>query len=170
MTIAFDASIDDLMVFQDHYYRTNRMLRRTRFVVLPAIYIIVILFDTVIHRGRIDFVLVGIFGCLYALSLIYLKWFFSRKIKRMYCKPENRIYLGPQTMTFDEDGVHAHTDNSDNKYRWQSFIKWVEVNNYILIYLSEISAYVIPCQKLAPGQTEELKAILGEHIAPQTKK
>lgn len=57
---------------------------------------------------------------------------------------KNQDLIGPRTMEFNEDGIECRSPNSDSKINIKMIEKIRQDEQYYFIYLTTISAYVIP--------------------------
>ncbi len=78
--------------------------------------------------------------------------------KRLLGEGKNSAMLGNFILTLSENSIHYRSDSGESTTHWNGINKISESNQYIYIFLSSISAYIIP--KKAFAKDEELNNFL----------
>lgn len=83
-----------------------------------------------------------IMGGLGIYLFVAYKFIFPRKWLKVY--RENKILQKEQNFRFDDEGIHAHSENGSGKVAWQDLLKWKEGKDTLLIYPASNLFYIIP--------------------------
>ena len=110
-----------------------------------------------------------IFFLIYIVLLrIMIKDNFRRSARKIYNDPKNASLFSKAEMSFDKMGISAKDENSQVHYNWSAVIKKETTQNLYLLYLSEITAVIIPKRifKLQ-SEKESFEKMLAEHLPLQ---
>ncbi|MTK11455.1 MAG: YcxB family protein, partial [Clostridiaceae bacterium] len=80
-------------------------------------------------------------------TIFYPKFFKNRMSKRllkMVNEGKNMDMLGNRKLSLTEEGIINITKVSESKTRWDAIESIEETEKYIFIYISSVSAYIIP--------------------------
>ena len=86
-----------------------------------------------------DTLIMGGFGIY--LYVAY-RFIFPRKWLKVY--RENKILQKEQNFRFDNEGIHAHSENGTGMVAWKDLLKWKEGKETLLIYPASNLFYIIP--------------------------
>lgn len=99
-------------------------------------------------------------------AIIYILWvcFYPRRIRRLTEKRikkmleegDNSEFLGDQCMTLTEEGVEKKSPTSERKNSWASVQRIVETKNLLMIYVSAVSAYLVPLRAFEKAEEKEV--------------
>ena len=171
MTINFDIDMDDMMSFQRHFVNTSPMLRKTKRMITYIFPVFLFLFGIVgfyTTHSRFDLAF-GIFMLIIiTIWVIFIPKLFVhmtlKRSKKILLKPGNEIMFGKFEMSFTDEGLDVKTPNTSSNILWNIIPKAEETQNYIYIYLSQVSAYIIPKQKISNSEVEELHTLLNTRL------
>lgn len=97
---------------------------------------------------EIDFIWVIIFIICSLLCLYFFPKHFDKKAlkhaKKVIEEWKNKSILWKQEMTFTKEYLFVKTSGTEQKIYWSKIYKIVENNNYIFIFITSLSAFVIP--------------------------
>lgn len=148
MTIEFDLDIEDWLAFQEFHLSNNKKLKQWKVISMLAVPLasaIIILtnkwFDTTF---MIVLVIVSIAHVLYVH-----KTFTSRYLKRAKkMLKDNTGIIGRQTFQFTEEFILMSKLNTETKTNWNGINEILENENYYFLFVSSISAFIIPKRKI----------------------
>lgn len=107
--------------------------------------------------GTIFIVFSVIFLCTYEKRIL-------GKIRKSFENNEDSIFVWKTIMTLDEQSLKINKYGRDQKFHWDYFLRYREDKDYIFIYNSEMSAYIIPKRSIKKDQLEEIEHLLEEKI------
>ncbi len=176
MIIRFSPNIDDIMAFHKDYYSSSRQLRK-QVTTLRILYLIIAVF---LAWYAIEAISDGgswtnpAFMAMVALSLLSLLFgiFIDRRLmainlrraRKSYVLPGNSIYFEPVEMEFGDNGISIRREAGESTSCWNAVIKVSETPCHYFVYVSEISANIIPKRILTKDEDSELKRILDKHV------
>ena len=76
---------------------------------------------------------------------------------------------GQRTASFDSNGVGWQWNGGSSAMEWQTFIRWMETKNQILLCSSPVECATIPKRSLNSDQLLELRTLLAQKIGPGLK-
>ena len=59
-------------------------------------------------------------------------------------EPVSKGLQKEQNFRFDDEGIHAHSENGSGKVAWKDLLKWKERKEALLIYPASNLFYIIP--------------------------
>jgi hypothetical protein len=87
--------------------------------------------------------------------------FFTKKIMS---GSDNSSMYGNRTMIFTEDGIEVKTAESNSSLKWSMVKRLGETSDYFFLYISAVSAYIVPKKKIATTEIENLKILFEKKI------
>jgi hypothetical protein len=128
----------------------NKSLKTQRFAT-PFVYIIFAyifanIADIPFLYALIPFLIVGILWVIF-----YPRYFQSRILSqttKMIREGKNEGLLGEHTMTLSDEGIVDSNPNGETRVNWTGIIKLVEDESNLYVYISSVSAYIIPKKDL----------------------
>ncbi|MCD8101745.1 MAG: YcxB family protein [Alistipes sp.] len=182
MRLEYDITLDEMMAFQRRALERNRQFQKriTRSKVMVPVLLLLIVFISVDFRVgtavRWDMVIaelitVAVITCFFFLTV--RRRAISRalgRVRKTLESPKNGIYLKKRTVELGEDGLCIETDESSDRLKWSMVHEVEELDTVFLLYISELSAHVIPKRILQEDEMTELRGLLERHVTPQPEK
>ena len=164
MEIKFDLDIEDWMALQvQHLKNSNSHKKKIRFIIylVPSVYLMLVLKD--LYFGEIDYTFIGIAVVFSALLILNFPQFYTKRTLKMLrnavLKGDARNIFGQYQITWNEDGFSIIQPGVESKSKWESFIGMEETNDYIFIYRTSDSAFIIPKSKVIGDLVEFEQAL-----------
>jgi len=85
------------------------------------------------------------------LACFIMLFIIKRRVNRSVLKSDG--VLGEHTIEISEEGLREKTEVNDNLHLWKGIIKVQQNNDYIYIYIAELTAHIIP--KISFSSKEE---------------
>lgn len=152
MKINFDFSTEDWLALQDHYLsnsKTFKLYKIMATVAGPIIFLLVILFQLI--NGKPDYLLAILLGIAsIGWVMLYPRIFKSTNIKRsrkIFEEGDNSNLIGPHEIVLNEGEISYKDPGSKSTIRWDSIIKYSEDEKHIILFITSLSAIVIPKEK-----------------------
>jgi hypothetical protein len=149
MKIEFTNTLDDFVRFNLYHFDHSSDLHRTMAVlrfVFPCVWVLLALLLTAAKgkpTGMVWFLL-GL-SVLWILAIRrYYRWKTGFRVAKMYSEGENKAQLTRHTLTLSEEGISDQTEFSSSVTKWPAVNKVVEDGERIYVYVSAVSAHVIP--------------------------
>lgn len=150
MKFQYELTKQDYIDFNIYHIRNSGTLKRTLFIqryVIAVIYlfipfILVKVTDIPLWYWLSAFTITAVLWVTF-----YPKYFVSGTIKRilkMLDEGRNKDMLGKHIFTVNEEGIIEESENGESKINWSGVEKVIETEKHIFIYISSISAYIIP--------------------------
>lgn len=76
---------------------------------------------------------------------------------------------GLQIYTINQEGYAVQGSLFDTTLKWNAFLKAVETNEFILLYVSTRWAHLIPKAAASASELSTIRAILREQLGPKAK-
>jgi hypothetical protein len=100
-----------------------------------------------ILQGRIHFAIIEILFAFLCLTLGWPKsrrYLYSVYARGMYREGKNKGMLGRHEITIHDDNILEKNDSVSLEFRWTAIEKIVKTEKYIFVYVSSVSALLIP--------------------------
>ncbi|HVC98489.1 MAG TPA: YcxB family protein [Pirellulales bacterium] len=149
--VAYELAINDLVAFAlDHQKKspTIRRRRRVTCLLLPAVLFAVgalMLLVDVIGGAFVSFV--GAATLLLVPSL--QRRATARILAKVYAEGSNRAVLGWRRLSIGREGVVMISDLVESRIKWPAIEKIDTSNEHLFIYISSMSAHVVPIRAFA---------------------
>lgn len=179
MQVSFTLLERDLVEFNlfhhDHSPTARRVMRRLKLMVaLVAIMLALLSILNAQEPGQALYP-VGLWLVAGVVVLVALQLLWPRVVKgnarKLISEGVNRTMLGPRVVTISPEGISQRTNYSDSKYFWPCIERIVTNADYAFVYLSALSAIIIP--RAAFKTAEEFEAFVAtarqyvEGVAPR---
>jgi hypothetical protein len=165
MELQYDLTVDDLVAFNKHHIWHSPTCRRSYYWNLIG----------GIVTGLLVAILIGVFygtpewTLLYCAILVPLCWLFwrvyyrvamARRLRKLYREGENRGLAGAHVLITDDEGFTSKGQMGEGKLKWAVVERTVEDKDYLYVYISAVSALIIP--KRAFRDEQHMRAFLDE--------
>lgn len=169
MKISFELTIDDWMEFQKYYLSISKQFQRAKTIIIimiPSMLIIPLLFDY--SRGEfsyfnlISFFVFSILGILFIPRLSEKYSLLSAR--KMLDEGDNSALLGNHEIEFTGDYFFVKEPGSECKIKWSAINKIEENEKYIFIFITSVTAYIIPKFKITDGKEKVFQFIRSKNI------
>jgi hypothetical protein len=151
MKIETEITIDDLLAFNQYHNENSQFLKRRADFLKYLMYGFA-LFATVnallkIIQGRIHSAVIEM---LFASFFLTLSWSKTRRYisniyaKGMYKEGKNRAMIGRHEIMINDDEFVEKNDSASHAVKWKSVEKIIKTEKYIFVYVSSVSAFLIP--------------------------
>lgn len=170
MNIQYEVTHDDYLEFNLHYIKSSQTMRKTLFfqrIIGPITFV----FGPFVAIKITD---IPIWYWIIAFSVTSLVWFFyypkyivsslKRRVNRTLKEGQNKGLIGKQTLTITEDGLEFKNDFESASLKWSVLNKIERNDQYLFIYNSSVSAYIIPLSEMTKETGQELYEIVEQHI------
>jgi len=149
MTIKYENTFDDIIVFNKFHYENSPSVKRSTYLLqlfLPVSYFVIWLVDGLLDKFSFKYLIIFfIISILWVFFIPILnKWYHIRNSIKMYSEGDNKIFIGQRILTISPNGIIVKSDNGESKINWNLVNKIVESNDHLYIYVSSVSAYIIP--------------------------
>ena len=168
MEIKFDLDIEDWIALQvQHLKESNAHKKRIRFVIylVPLVYLALVLKD--LYFGEIDYTFIGIAIVFSALLVFYFPQFYTNRTLKMLRKTimqgDTTNLFGQYQISWNEEGFTVIQPGVESKIKWESFSRIEETNEYIFLYRTSVSAFIIPKNKVT-GDLVEFEKVLSKYL------
>lgn len=148
--ITFDFTMDDWMAFQKHYANTSKDFKQVKIISIiafPAILALYSIWDYYFQK-EMTYIWFAIFGISTLLWLYFFPRYLDRKTiknaKKIIERWDNKSILWKQDMTLTEEYLFVKTAGTEQKVYWSKIYKIEENDEHIFIFLTTISAFIIP--------------------------
>lgn len=78
----------------------------------------------------------------------------DRQTRRMYGEGANKGVLGQHEIEIDASGLWERSEVSETRHAWRGIERIEESDDYAFIYVTSMSAHVIPKQSVTQGDPE----------------
>ncbi len=155
MRLRYEIMIEDLLAFTLHLHETSPVLRRTRRA--GVIGFAAFIFGTcLIAHELFGEPIVFLFGAGFAgLFAVLHPQLYRRNVKRLstrlYAEGQNKGVLGQHLAELRDNGLSDTTDFSERTVFWKGIERIETIPGHTLVYLSAMSAQVIPENSVTEG-------------------
>jgi hypothetical protein len=150
MKIKYNLTKDDFMSFNMYHLEnsatTKKILFRQQYI-LPIIYLIMPFILVRVTVVPLIFWLIPSLAAFVLWIKFYPRYFMNftkRNIENMLKEGKNQNLFGPVSVSLEEEGIWEISNLGESKARWSSIEKIEETKTHIFIYLSALSAAIIP--------------------------
>ena len=165
MELEYELTLDDYVTFNKYHIRHSPSCRRSyrwNLVVLIALGLLLIVLYGAFFGTPVGTVL----SCIIYVPLGWLLWRLSyrvtvaRRLQRALREGENRDLAGTHVLVIHDEGITTTGQMGETKLKWAVVEKTVEDKEHVYIYVSAVSALVIP--KRAFQDEQHMRAFLDE--------
>ncbi|MBU5592166.1 YcxB family protein [Clostridium sp. MSJ-4] len=150
MKIDYELTKEDYINFNIYHMDHSETMRRSLFIQRYIISLIFLIVPFVV-TGSSDIPLwywLSIFIIIFVLWVAfyprYIKWMIKRRLTKMLQEGKNAGLLGKGSISLTEEGIVKTSDSDDAKTSWSTVEKIIETKELVIIYISAVSAYIIP--------------------------
>jgi len=170
MDIEYEITMDDLLNFNLYHLGQSSILRRFRIIVqflVPAILILILMLTVLTDNFSIILTLVCVVVSVYCLFFYpsdYPKHL--KKATRKVCRERiNKTATCKHKLSLTPDGITEITVWRKGWVHWKVIEKVVSTDDYVFIYNSAVSAYLVPRRAFHDeSQYEEFMQILKQNV------
>lgn len=113
----------------------------------------------------------GIFSIVYILWAIfypkYYTWEISRKVLKLLKEDKYISMIGERSLALTKEGIIETSSQNESKVKWESVGRINETKEHIFIYISPVSAFIIPTRSFKDiAEKEEFRKQLDMYIKP----
>lgn len=150
MKLDYQLTEEDYIEFNLHHMSVSKAYKRAIFSQRCIFFLLLLMLTFLFSRtSELHWsVWAVLFGIMYVFFILFfpkrLKKLTENRIKKMLREGDNSDFLGPQFLEITEAGISKKSNSSEKKNGWDSVQKVEESKNLILIYVSSLSAYMIP--------------------------
>ncbi len=150
MKIEYELSKQDYIDFNIYHANNSEVVKKSLLVqryVTPVIFLILPFL-----LGRVTEIPLWYWFTVFLVTAVlwvafYPRYFMAvtmKRVSRMVDEGKNKDLLGKQSIIVDEEGFIRKSQNGENRMNWSGVEKIVSAEKHFFIYVSSISAYVIP--------------------------
>jgi hypothetical protein len=158
MKIRFDVSLDDILAYNRYHVRHSPSIRRSTLLIRWGG---AILFLLICLLPAYDFepgywlmsLFLGLVGGITFLLLypVLVRVVAESQQRKLYTEGSTRGEIGMHECELGEDGVIVRSETGELKTRWEGLDRIVTTDDYTFIYLSSVTAHVIPRRGVVEG-------------------
>jgi hypothetical protein len=158
MKIRYDVTVDDLLVLGRHHFRNSPTARRSislmRWGGAVMIFLIVLIPRHAIASG--NWVSTLLAGSLFSVAFLSLSPFLVRVLterqqRKLYSEGSTRGVIGMHECELRKDAVVVWNEIDELQTSWVGLDRIVTTDDYTFIFLSSVTAHVIPRQNVVEG-------------------
>jgi len=106
--------------------------------------------------------------CLLAGILIFPSIVLPTRLKRLYS--QQRELHQPLTVEIGEEGIRGSNQLASTTRAWADFVKWIENDEFILLYLSDLQSLIVPKSQVEEHDTiDTIRSHLRAAGIPQSR-
>lgn len=164
--LTYSITLEDLVAFNRYHVAGSKSVRQSRWLVgvgmlalLIGLLLLVVFFSNEPSDWYYHLIVVScaILGVLYALTIGYRRSV-DQQARRLYGEGANRGLFSNHHLVIDAQGITDSTVYYQENYYWPGIERMVETIDYVFIYNSAMSAYVIPKREVPPDALAEFVA------------
>lgn len=161
MEITYTNTKGDLIAFNEHHLANNQDYQKRKVMSLYVSPLFLLLaFSLLAFTSEEDIYYIG--GTIGAL-VSYLWSFFAYKRYAKKCAEVNqKEVFCEHKITISDSGISESTENSSSQCTWQALEKIDGNENYIFIYNTPLTAFVIPKREIGEEAFNAAKAALND--------
>lgn len=152
--LEYNVTLDDQVFFNRYHYDQSPANRRMWFwsTWCPVLIVALLSVFAVLHHN-VTLAVMGIIwiAILLLLALIFRGPLMDRLARKLYTERKNKGMLGKLILRITDEGITETSGFGENKRYWQGVERVVEVPGYAFVYISAVSAFVIPEQRVESG-------------------
>jgi hypothetical protein len=160
--LEYTLTLEDLVAFEEYHADHSPSIQRKRKFMrffYPLVGIATGLYLVIIDGGLMIAIVF-----LIIIFLAMAIWFFSapkrfrrhhrRAVTKLYQEGSNRALLGHQQQRADQNGLHSSSALGESRMNWSAIERMQSTPDYTFIYLSAVTAIVIPRKSVMRGDYE----------------
>jgi len=123
-----------------------------------------------LYFGELDYSFIGIAIGISLLLVFYFPQFYIKRtlkvLQKAFMEGDASNVLGQYHISWNKEGITVIQPGSESKMKWKSFSLLEETNDYIFIYRTSLSAFIIPKTKVT-GDLVEFENTLKKYVLKQ---
>ena len=159
MNIRYSVTLEDLIAFNRFHIQHSRQLVRQRRIAGLALPLATILVAVVLAILRSDFRLLPFVVLFVVLYVLFLRRAYGKglekKLRRLYAEGKNKGVLGEHSLHLQDDGISRQSDVGSTTVAFRGIEKIESTPTHTFIYISALSAIVIPKERVIEGDYSE---------------
>ena len=167
MAIEYTVSLNDVAEFTRFHYRTTVWSPRATIKGGAVLLIIVTLLLAVTDDLAIGNFAIAVAGCT-AWTIFYRPlalWILYRKARALYAPGKNKCLLGRHSLDVADDALHETSEGGTDEVQFAAIERVAEDSTHVFIYLSAMTAHIVPKSKVTGGDLAGFLAELRSRIA-----
>ena len=174
MRLCYENTIDDLVAFQHHFYRSSGNVTRNKRIAVVVIYSVFIIFSLVAPTtnqvSRTSLILIMIAAATLAVVLYgwLINWCMTDGTKRLYGEGSQKGVIGAHELSFTDQGLLEKNDVGETLIYWHGIQRIDETDDYVFVFLTTMQAHAIPRHSVTEGElaafVSELKQIRNQKV------
>ena len=172
MKIKYQIDLNDFFVFSNYLIKTSPLLRKTIrrgqmwWACGPLVggLVFSILKGSPSEQALLNLSILSIAISLpmYFLYPHYFKYRNNKQINKLYANNNYMEVLGGHEMKISDRHLTEVTEHNESEIQWGSVSKIETVADYTFIFTSDVSAYIVPHQKITEGNVFQFIETLNE--------
>lgn len=168
MRIRYNVTVDDMVAFSVYFAKNSKYMKRTRRMVYLVVPGVLLVFFCAIGAASGDWVGPIIFPIIAGVWFLQgqSRWFkrYGESMRKIYAEGKNKLALGEHEMVLGEDGLFNRNEYGEVKAAWAAVERVGFSPDYIFIFISALSGYVVPRRKVLEVNYEEFAEELKRHM------
>ncbi|TAJ09758.1 YcxB family protein [Marinilabiliaceae bacterium JC017] len=167
MKIEFEFDANDWMAFHMHYINSSKQFKRSKLLttlIFPLVLLALIVFNLV--KGDYDLSSIAVLAVLAILWVIFMPGRFTKKTihkaRKIIMEADNSAVMGIHKIEFTTTGIVHVQPQAEHTINWDGIKKVEETADYFFLYITSVSAIIIPKQKIGTD-VEKVATILKRH-------
>jgi len=173
MRIRYANTVDDLVAFIDfhaaHSTTVEQNIRLTKWTstVLVIVLTFVALNFTIGDSGALS---AKVFGALAGGVLMFIavprltRWNMRVQVGKLLREDRNKSVVGEHELEILDDGLVERTEYNENKSSWAGIERVVSTPRYTFIYITSVSAHVVPRESVSDGDYDAFTQELARRV------
>jgi YcxB-like protein len=157
MIVKFEISLKDLVAFNRYHCANSPTIKRRKLfcmLLVPGLLIAAALFISPTEEVGRPVIVAGavVLSVLYAVAFNYtFAASMDRNVRLLYKEGTNKGTIGQHELEIDDRGLVERTEAGESRVIWRAVERIAETEEYAFIYLSSVTAHVIPKQAVTGG-------------------
>lgn len=149
MEINYELTKEDFIQFNMYHYKNSKVMKKSLIFMryfLPIFFIVAAIVTFVLRQEiAISSIIFVIVGCLwFVLFPGIMNKSIYKKVDQFFSEGKNLSLLGKHSIVINEESIIEKSETSEVKHSWATVEKVAESETHIIIYVSAVSAYMIP--------------------------
>ena len=147
--------MEDIIAFNHHHLGQNHAYKRRRLISLYGTPLTFFLAFSLLAFVKDK-------PQLFIGSIIFYLWSFVayKNYPKKCAETFQKEVLCEHKVIISETGVCEYTENSSSQFNWNALDKIETNDEYIFVYNTPVTAYVIPCREIGDEVFQKLKVVL----------
>lgn len=171
MKIRFEVTIEDMIAFNRYHvlnsssYWPTVILGMTLVSILPLSLMLVLILSR--RVSLIASLMIGLLVAGWAAFTYYRKFpaAIEKSTRRFLKQGNNQGLFGTHELEIEDEWLVERTDVNASRQAWKAIERIVETDEYVFIYLSAVSAHVIPKPAVTSGDLAAFVTRVKEKVA-----